>query len=50
MSDIRLLSLVVFAVSFVFGFVIFEAEKTEVRKGEGELQLTMTPLFSKKSQ
>jgi len=46
MQDIRVISLAVFATSFLIGFMIFEANKVADSSNVSNLQLSMVPLFS----
>ncbi|MCP4933798.1 MAG: hypothetical protein GY927_06225 [bacterium] len=46
MKDIRLVSLAVFAASFLIGFLIFEADNAHVSGKDQNLQLSMMPLFT----
>ena len=46
MQDIRVISLAVFAASFLIGFTIFQANKIPESSNVSSLQLSMVPLFS----
>jgi hypothetical protein len=46
MHNIKVLSLAVFAESFLIGFLIFEADKAKDSGRGAHMQLTMVPLFS----
>jgi hypothetical protein len=49
MQDIRVVSLAVFAASFLIGFLIFEADKVQDSGNDHKLQLSMMPLFYQNS-
>jgi hypothetical protein len=46
MQDIRVVSLAVFAASFLLGFMIFESTKVPDASKDYNLQLSMVPLFT----